>query len=91
MAEASLNAAVREGTFIQADGLTFFAEGSVAGSDGLQLSKAFVYEETSDGTSIVTTGTQGLLGQTGEDTGTILKLKDGVRAERPRATATPGR
>ena len=49
VAEASLNAAVREGTFIQADGLTFFAEGSVAGSDGLQLSKVFVYEETSDG------------------------------------------
>ena len=33
VAEASLNAAVREGTFIQADGLTFFAEGSVAGSE----------------------------------------------------------
>jgi lipopolysaccharide export system permease protein len=83
VAEASLNAAVREGTFIQADGLTFFAEGSVAGSDRLQLSKVFVYEETDDGASIVTTGTQGLLGQTGEDSGTILKLRDGVRAELP--------
>jgi lipopolysaccharide export system permease protein len=83
VAEASLNAAVREGTFIQADGLTFFAEGSVAGENGLQLSKVFVYEEASDGASIVTTGTQGLLGQTGEDTGTLLKLKDGVRAELP--------
>jgi lipopolysaccharide export system permease protein len=83
VAEASLNAAVREGTFIQADGLTFFAEGSVAGSDGLQLSKVFVYEETDDGASVVTTGTQGLLGQTGEDSGTILKLRDGVRAELP--------
>ncbi|MGH6919292.1 MAG: LPS export ABC transporter permease LptF [Geminicoccaceae bacterium] len=83
VAEASLNAAVREGTFIQADGLTFFAEGSVAGDNGLQLSKVFVYEESSDGASIVTTGTHGLLGQTGEDTGTILKLRDGVRAELP--------
>jgi lipopolysaccharide export system permease protein len=83
VAEASLNAAVREGTFIQADGLTFFAEGSVASSEGLQLSKAFVYEEGSDGASIVTTGTQGLLGQTAEETGTILKLRDGVRAELP--------
>jgi len=83
VAEASLNAAVREGTFIQADGLTFFAESSAASSDGLQLSKVFVYEETSDGASIVTTGTQGLLGQTGDDTGTILKLRDGVRAELP--------
>jgi lipopolysaccharide export system permease protein len=83
VAEASLNAAVREGTFIQADGLTFFAEGSVAGENGLQLSKVFVYEETNDGASIVTTGTHGVLGQTGEDTGTILKLKDGVRAELP--------
>ena len=83
VAEASLNAAVREGTFIQADGLTFFAEGSVAGENGLQLSKVFVYEEANDGASIVTTGTHGVLGQTGEDTGTILKLKDGVRAELP--------
>ena len=74
---------MREGTFIQADGLTFFAEGSVAGENGLQLSKVFVYEEASDGASIVTTGTHGVLGQTGEDTGTILKLKDGVRAELP--------
>ena len=83
VAEASLNAAVREGTFIQADGLTFFAEGSVAGDNALQLSKVFVYEEASDGASIVTTGTHGVLGQTGEDTGTILKLRDGVRAELP--------
>jgi lipopolysaccharide export system permease protein len=83
VAEASLNAAVREGTFIQADGLTFFAEGSAAGDNGLQLAKVFVYEEASDGASIVTTGTQGVLGQTGEDSGTILKLKDGVRAELP--------
>jgi lipopolysaccharide export system permease protein len=83
VAEASLNAAVREGTFIQTDGLTFFAEGSVVGPDGLQLSKVFVYEDSDDGASIVTTGTQGLLGQTAEDTGTILKLKDGVRAELP--------
>lgn len=83
VAEASLNAAVREGTFIQADGLTFFAEGSVAGDNALQLSKVFVYEEAGDGGSIVTTGTQGVLGQMGEDTGTILKLRDGVRAELP--------
>jgi lipopolysaccharide export system permease protein len=83
VAEASLNAAVREGTFIQANGLTFFAEGSVAGDNALRLSKVFVYEEASDGASIVTTGTHGVLGQTGEDTGTILKLRDGVRAELP--------
>jgi len=83
VAEASLNAAVREGTFIQADGLTFFAEGSAVSASGLQLSKVFVYEDASDGASIVTTGTQGLLGQTGEDSGTFLKLKDGVRAELP--------
>jgi len=83
VAEASLNAAVREGTFIQADGLTFFAEGSSVSANGLQLSKVFVYEEADDGASIVTTGTQGLLGQTGEESGTILKLRDGVRAELP--------
>ena len=87
VAEASLNAAVSEGTFIQADGLTFFAEGSAVGRDGLQLSKVFVYEDAGEGASTVTTGTHGLLGQTGEDTGTILKLRDGVRAEMP---AGPG-
>jgi lipopolysaccharide export system permease protein len=83
VAEASLNAAVREGTFIRSDGLTFFAEGSVAGADGLQLSKVFVHEGDGNGGSIVTTGTQGLLGQEGEDSGPILKLKNGVRAEMP--------
>lgn len=82
VAEASLNAAVREGTFIQADDLTFFAESSVARGNGLGLSKVFVYEEKDD-TSVVTTGTEGLLGQTAEDGGTILVLKDGVRAEFP--------
>jgi lipopolysaccharide export system permease protein len=89
VAEASLNAAVREGTFIQADGLTFFAEGSVASPNGLQLSKVFVYENADDGGSIVTTGTQGLLAQAGEDTGAILKLKDGVRAELPADDSAP--
>jgi lipopolysaccharide export system permease protein len=83
VAEASLNAAVREGTFIRSDGLTFFAEGSVAGADGLQLSKVFVHEGDGNGGSIVTTGTQCLLGQEGEDSGPILKLKNGVRAEMP--------
>jgi lipopolysaccharide export system permease protein len=83
VAEASLNAAVREGTFIQTDNLTFFAEGAAGGDNGLRLSKVFVYEVADDGASIVTTGSQGVLGQTGEDSGTILKLRDGVRAELP--------
>jgi lipopolysaccharide export system permease protein len=83
VAEASLNAAVREGTFIQADDLTFFAESSTASPNGLGLSKVFVYEEEDDETSVVTTGTEGLLGQAAEDGGTILVLKDGVRAEFP--------
>lgn len=83
VAEASLNAAVREGTFIQADGLTFFAEGSSVGDNGLRLSKVFVYEKGADGASVVTTGAEGSLSQATEDGGTILMLKDGVRAELP--------
>jgi lipopolysaccharide export system permease protein len=84
VAEASLNAAVREGTFIQADDLTFFAESSADSANGLGLSKVFVYEEEEDDdTSVVTTGTEGLLGQAAEDGGTILVLKNGVRAEFP--------
>lgn len=83
VAEASLNAAVSEGTFIQADGLTFFAEESAVGDHGLRLSKVFVYEEGADGASVVTTGVEGSLRQATEEGGTILMLKDGVRAELP--------
>ena len=49
VAQASLSAAVLEGTFIEAEGLTFFAEGAAIGPDGLELDRVFVYEQRQDG------------------------------------------
>ncbi len=83
VANASLTAAVLEGTFIHANDLTFFAERSLPGSDGLRLDKVFVFEEKPDGTLVIVTGSDGLLGQTGEDGYPILYLQQGVRAEIP--------
>ncbi len=63
VARASLTAAVLGGTFIHADGLTFFAEKAVPGDGGLHLAKVFVHQTEPDGKSIVVTGHNGLLGQ----------------------------
>ena len=59
IANASLSAAVREGTFIQHEGRTFLVEGATA--DGTQLRKVFVYEENDDGGAHVTTANTGSL------------------------------
>src|SRR5690606_33176675 len=81
VAQASLSAAVLEGTFIQAEGLTFFAEGSTVGSAGLELDKVFVYEEGKDGETIVVTGRDGMLARSPDEGRPVLILNKGVRAE----------
>lgn len=81
VAQASLSAAVLEGTFIQADGMTFFAEGAAFGSDGLELNKVFVHEEGEQDETIVVTGRNGLLARNAADGRPVLKLEKGVRAE----------
>ena len=81
VAQASLNAAVLEGTFIQADGLTFFAEGSALSPEGLELNKVFVYEKGEDGQTIVVTGRNGRLARDVADGRPVLMLEKGVRAE----------
>lgn len=81
VAQASLTAAVLDGTFIQADGLTFFAERSTVGAEGLELAKVFVHEEGEDGQTIVVTGRNGLLVPGAEDGSPVLILEEGVRAE----------
>jgi len=81
VAHATLSAAVRDGTFIHVSGMTFLAENAQIGEDGLYLSKIFVYEEKPDGSAFMTTGKQGLLRQGEDDSGSILSLLDGMRAE----------
>jgi lipopolysaccharide export system permease protein len=81
VAQASLTAAVLDGTFIQADGLTFFAERSAVGPAGLDLHQVFVHQEGEDGETIVVTGRNGRLSRSAEDGRPVLMLEKGVRAE----------
>jgi lipopolysaccharide export system permease protein len=81
VAQASLSAAVLEGTFIQANGLTFFAERSAVGRGGLELQQVFVHQKGEDGETIVVTGRNGRLARSAEDGRPVLVLEKGVRAE----------
>jgi lipopolysaccharide export system permease protein len=81
VAQASLSAAVLEGTFIEAEGLTFFAEGSAIGPTGLELDRVFVYEQGEGGETIVVTGRNGLLARGANEGRPVLVLEKGVRAE----------
>ncbi len=83
VAEASLTAAVRGGTFIHAGDLTFFAERSAPAADGLHLAKVFVYQDQPDGGATVVTGQSGRLGQFGASESPLLILQQGERAELP--------
>ncbi len=81
VAQASLSAAVLEGTFILANGLTFFAERSAVGRGGLELEQVFVHQTGEDGETIVVTGRNGRLARSAEDGRPVLVLEKGVRAE----------
>ncbi len=76
---ASLNAAVKEATFVHVDGLTFIAEN--ASADGEQLGRIFVYEEKADGRSFVTTASRGTLRASKQGQGPLLVLDQGERLE----------
>ena len=85
VAEASLTAAVRGGTFIHTGDLTFFAQGSTPAADGLRLDKVFVYQDEPDGGATVVTGQSGRLGQLEDGGSPLLILEQGERAELPAA------
>ncbi len=85
VAEASLGAAVRGGTFIHAGDLTFFAERATPAPDGLRLGKVFVYQDRPGGGATVVTGQDGRLGQLEADESPLLILEQGERAELPAA------
>jgi lipopolysaccharide export system permease protein len=90
VAQASLTAAVLEETFIQSDGLTFFAEDTLTAANGVRLGKVFVHEAREDGGSTVVTGRDGWLAQAGEDGDPVLVLREGVRAEMPAGVGVAG-
>ena len=77
VAQSSLRAAVRDGTFIRVEGLTFMAEGVPA--DSSRLRKVFVYEQKTGDKSFVTTAQDGWLLEPADQPGSILKLQDGQR------------
>lgn len=83
VAEASLSAAVLGGTFINAEGVTFFAEQAEPAPEGLRLAKVFVFQQETDGSRVVVTGEHGLLGQVGDSATPVLLLQQGLRAEIP--------
>ncbi len=83
VAEASLTAAVRGGTFVHAGDLTFFAEHTALATDGLRLAKVFVYQDGSDGGATVVTGALGGLRQVDASPTPLLILQQGMRAELP--------
>ncbi len=78
VAQSSLKAAARDGSFIRIDNLTFMAE-SVPGDSG-RLRNVFVHEQQADGRSFVTTANDGRLFEPADEPGTILQLGDGQRA-----------
>lgn len=79
VAEASLGAAVQEGAFIKAGGMTFFAETAAQDGDALALTRVFVLQEEPDGSSQATTARQGFLLPSRDGEATLLRLRDGRR------------
>ena len=73
---ASLSAALREGTFVHAGAMTFFADRYT--DAGERLSRVFVYE-SSDGVSYATTAINGSLRSSTDGEATTLILRNGQR------------
>jgi lipopolysaccharide export system permease protein len=78
LAHASLSAAVMEGTFAHTDAMTFIAEGN--SRDGRSLGRVFVYEESDDAGSFITTADDATLHRAAKGLGSILVLEDGRRS-----------
>jgi lipopolysaccharide export system permease protein len=79
VAHASLSAAVKEGTFIHTDDMTFIAEGRA--DDRRNLSRVFVYEQPDDETSFVTTANDATLHKAAEGLDSVLVLRNGRRSK----------
>ena len=77
LGQAALASALEEGAFVEADGMIFMAERVAAG--GRRLTRIFVYSESPDGGSVVTTAKSGALAPSTEVTRSVLYLADGLQ------------
>jgi len=75
----SLDAALKQGSFIDAEGMTVMAEGRALRSN--QLNNIFVYSQADDGAAVVTTAPAGRLLRQTDRTSTQLALVRGYRTE----------
>jgi lipopolysaccharide export system permease protein len=89
VSHASVASALKEGAFVETDGMVFIADKVSVG--GRRLSRVFVHEEKEDGKSVTTTGRSGTLTEVPDDFRPVLQLRDGFRVEwKPGAAAAVG-
>lgn len=81
LAQASLGLAIKEGSFLQIDGLTFFAEASLDQGNRVRLARIFVLDGENGQDKRLTTAREGVLIPAGEDGEPVLRLDDGLRLD----------
>ena len=81
LAQTSLGLAVKEGSFLQIDGLTFFAEASLDQGNRVRLARIFVLDSESGRDRRLTTAREGVLIPAGESGEPVLRLDDGLRLD----------
>ncbi len=81
LAQASLGLAVREGSFLQIDGLTFFAETSLDEGNRVRMARIFVLDSENGVDRRLTTAREGVLIPASETGEPVLRLDDGLRLD----------
>ena len=81
LAQASLGLAIKEGSFLQIDGLTFFAETSLDQGNRVRLKSIFVLDSENGQDRRLTTAEEGVLIPSGENGEPVLRLDDGLRLD----------
>lgn len=81
LAQTSLGLAVKEGSFLQIDGLTFFAEASLDQGNRVRLARIFVLDSENGADRRLTTAQEGVLIPAGQSGEPVLRLDDGLRLD----------
>ncbi len=81
LAQTSLGLAVKEGSFLQIDGLTFFAEASLDQGNRVRLARIFVLDSENGQDQRLTTAREGELIPAGVAGDPVLRLDDGLRLD----------
>ncbi len=81
---AFLSAGIKAGAFVHFDGLTVYADGTVARDKQVRFSKVFIRKESPTGRAATLTAKTGVVSQLADNTGLALILRDGVRADNRR-------